>query len=947
SWEDESWEEESWHDEVIKTPVGELSAEAEIAPQPQQPDRESEVQSGTVSSANNDRAAGTFVSQGASLFNESVLIGEYGIFTIDASGNWLYQLDHVVALQLESHDRVNDDFTLRSEGDSHHTVNITVEGAEMEESVAVVAVDKVEVESTLEAPSSLLDGISGVVGGVIQTLNPIKLVDSLLGRDRRESQSIAEEELPMRGNFTALSTVDGDPDPAPEPGEISGVEQESSADEVAVDPERGQPVTEPSPRTEQVSHFGEVLVGKVFEDGIGKVHGTLVAHGAVPIKEAVLEGEYGTFLVDQQGNWDFLLDHSRVQYLDVGDQLDEVFPVVSGYSEPHNVTITIYGSEDIPLLSGNQGTVQEDRQGTAEGVVLVTDVDEGDNPAIVPMSTAGVYGSLTLDEIGGWRYQLDHSAVQNLDEGERVTDSIPLALNDGSHHAIMVTIEGTEDEVMVGGTFVGEVTEDGRGSVGGLLRIMDVDYGDTPVFEAGSFSSSYGTLDLDEEGYWRYELNHASVQALKQGEQERDTILMTATDDTQKEIVITIYGTDDLEGKEGEAAAPQFTLEDIVSSVVRGHPEVVQAREVLNATEQMVAYAAGGFLPTLELNANSGQELGEPKEKMELKLTQSLFSGFSTRNEVDKAKADYESSRSQLDTVENGVAFRTVNAYMNLLRTRALLTLEQDHLDAHKRVYQQVELRYIQGVGNPSDLSQVEAMLSNAEATIINAETEYADAVSRYEALADEVPDNIVPPTLDLEMPDSLDQALEFAQIQNPDLRNRRMGIDQAQATLELSKSSFLPSVSFEVVGNWDRKGGTPGKEKDLSAMLRMNYLLFNGNRDRSTRQESAYRVNAAVEALGAAARAVKEQISIAWHAYEKQRKLVPFLTDKAVANRKTLSTYKKQYTVQKSTLIDILGAETAKLGSESMLLSAENDLFMAQFSILQSIGVLDRYFGF
>ena len=57
-------------------------------------------------------------------------------------------------------------------------------------------------------------------------------------------------------------------------------------------------------------------------------------------------------------------------------------------------------------------------------------------------------------------------------------------------------------------------------------------------------------------------------------------------------------------------------------------------------------------------------------------------------------------------------------------------------------------------------------------------------------------------------------------------------------------------------------------------------------------RQESAFRINAAKEAFDAAVRVVKEELSIAWHAYERQRKLVPFLSDKAVANRKTRETY-------------------------------------------------------
>ncbi|MBT3719545.1 MAG: TolC family protein, partial [Gammaproteobacteria bacterium] len=163
----------------------------------------------------------------------------------------------------------------------------------------------------------------------------------------------------------------------------------------------------------------------------------------------------------------------------------------------------------------------------------------------------------------------------------------------------------------------------------------------------------------------------------------------------------------------------------------------------------------------------------------------------------------------------------------------------------------------------------------------------------------------------------------------------------------EITKSPFLPTLNMEVVGNYDRKGGTVGQEKDISAMLKMSYMLYNGNRDQSMRQESAFRINAAKEAFDAAVRVVKEELSIAWHAYERQRKLVPFLSDKAVANRKTRETYEKQYKLNQSTLLEILGAETEMLGSDTLLLNAENDLFMSKFRVLQTMGLLDKIFGY
>ncbi|MGZ7294632.1 VCBS domain-containing protein, partial [Streptococcus pyogenes] len=95
------------------------------------------------------------------------------------------------------------------------------------------------------------------------------------------------------------------------------------------------------------------------------------------------------------------------------------------------------------------------------------------------------YGSLELVD-GSWTYTLDQSAVQNLDAGDQVTDTITLTASDGTQQAIVITITGSEDAPEVSGEFVGSVTEGNVGDAAmtatGTIAINDVDDGDNPTF---------------------------------------------------------------------------------------------------------------------------------------------------------------------------------------------------------------------------------------------------------------------------------------------------------------------------------------------------------------------------------------------------------------------------------------------------------------------------------
>ncbi|WP_232112177.1 VCBS domain-containing protein, partial [Salinivibrio proteolyticus] len=131
---------------------------------------------------------------------------------------------------------------------------------------------------------------------------------------------------------------------------------------------------------------------------------------------------------------------------------------------------------------------------TATGTIAISDVDGDDNPTFADVTQAGTYGSLELVD-GAWTYTLDQSAVQDLDAGDEVTDTITLTASDGTQQAIVITITGSEDAPEVTGSFVGSVTEGNEGdapvTATGTIAISDVDGDDNPTFADVTQAGNY------------------------------------------------------------------------------------------------------------------------------------------------------------------------------------------------------------------------------------------------------------------------------------------------------------------------------------------------------------------------------------------------------------------------------------------------------------------------
>ncbi len=165
-------------------------------------------------------------------------------------------------------------------------------------------------------------------------------------------------------------------------------------------------------------------------------------------------------------------------------------------------------------------------------------------------STASTYGSFAMSG-NTWTYTLDNAnaTVQALDVTESITDSYTFNATDGSSQIVTVTIHGTEDAAVIGGTIIGDVTEDGILTASDTLTITDVDTSDNPVSYndvASIAASTYGNFAMSGNT-WTYTLDNANttVQALDIGQTLNDTITFLASDGSSRIVTITINGAED------------------------------------------------------------------------------------------------------------------------------------------------------------------------------------------------------------------------------------------------------------------------------------------------------------------------------------------------------------------------------------------------------------------
>ncbi|MEH2500249.1 VCBS repeat-containing protein [Bradyrhizobium sp. AZCC 1678] len=482
--------------------------------------------------------------------------GQYGDLTLNTDGSWSYALDNDAAQGLKAGETVQEIFTVKatdSEGASvTQQVTVTVTGTNDVPVISGSATSAVAEDGTLTAQGALTTTDADV--GDTATW-------SVVGNDTGQYG-----ELTLNADGSWSYALDNDAAQGLKAGktahEIFTVKATDSAGA-----EVTQQVTVTVTGTNDVPVISGTATSTVAEDG------TLTAQGALTASDADVgdtvtwsvvndgRGTYGDITVDQDGHWSYVLDNDSAQGLRDGQNAQEIFTVKvtdsSGATSEHQVTVTVAGTNDAPVISGSfTGEVTEDQDLTASGRLSVTDPDIGDTATwSIGDEGQGTYGHLTLDQDGHWSYVLDKDSAQGLHDGQNAQDVFTVKVTDSdgavSEHQITMTVTGTNDAPVISGAFTGETQEDVTLVTSGDLVAKDVDVGDTVTWSVdGSATSDYGSLTVDpESGHWVYTLNNDAAQSLQPGQVVHDSFTVQATDQsgatTTQVVTVNVTGTAD------------------------------------------------------------------------------------------------------------------------------------------------------------------------------------------------------------------------------------------------------------------------------------------------------------------------------------------------------------------------------------------------------------------
>ena len=326
-------------------------------------------------------------------------------------------------------------------------------------------------------------------------------------------------------------------------------------------------------------------------------------------------------------------------------------------------------------------------------------------------------------------------------------------------------------------------------------------------------------------------------------------------------------------------------------------------------------------------------------------LSYPLFNGGSVRNNVRAAQTRVEAGRATLRAVEGDVFTNAVSAYMDVIRDRAIVELNQNNVKVLQTNLEATRDRFQIGDLTRTDVAQSEARLQLGVAQLATAQGQEAASEATYRQVIGNPAGVLAPPPPLPPLPSTADEAVRIGLANNPDLVAISRQEVAAGYDVNVARASRLPTLNAQagadfaanIAGNSPPGFSSTGTQTSVG--LGASIPIFQGGLPAARIRQAQAQQGQLREQVVGTERAVVQASRAAFANYQAAQEAIQAQTVAVQANELALEGNRAEQTVGTRTIIEVLNAEQELLNSQVALVTAKRDAYVAGFQLLNAMG--------
>ena len=374
-------------------------------------------------------------------------------------------------------------------------------------------------------------------------------------------------------------------------------------------------------------------------------------------------------------------------------------------------------------------------------------------------------------------------------------------------------------------------------------------------------------------------------------------------------------------------------------------------RAGVRVTDESVAIAKSGMRPRVEATASAGYTNNDGLDirtgQFGISLTQPIFDGFQTRNNVQAAESGVRAANEALRNQELDILFNAASAYMDVIRDRQIAALRAQNLQFLEEQVRSSRSRFEVGEGTRTDVAQAEANRQAALAQLSAARASVSSQAAIYQQIIGDKPGELkMANPLVKFLPKSMESAISIGLSEHPVIIARQHQIDAASFKVKSSEGAFLPQVTGSAGLSHNYTNSTPGLSSDGSSDqatvgLKLTVPIYQGGLASATVRQNKESLGQARIYLDVARDQVRAAVVSAWTQYQAARESLVANREVVQAAQLALNGVIEERNVGQRTTLDVLNAQADVITAKINVVSAERDIVVASYAILSAMGRL------
>ena len=355
---------------------------------------------------------------------------------------------------------------------------------------------------------------------------------------------------------------------------------------------------------------------------------------------------------------------------------------------------------------------------------------------------------------------------------------------------------------------------------------------------------------------------------------------------------------------------------------------------------EVVSSAMAGVLPRVlyEFKVHNSGALQENSSSA-VTLSQTLFNG-TTMFRLDKARYQYAAQELAFALEKQKTLLKAINVYMEAMSAYEVNRLNESNLKVMMEQLESANKRFAVGEISRTDLAKAEAKFAEAKTDAISARGKLKTVEANYTRIVGEPPVDLKYPKKKLQIPSTLQEALDIAQRNNLSLllsRNMYQA-SKRDAAMAVAKR-FLPSLTIAASARTSPGGSFDRMSHRFDLTLSLPIFdsgvlgLMDIDKANKTRQHHMY-------SLHEAAREVEESVINAWEELQTAESFLKSAREAVKYNEVVCDAITQEASLNLKTTLDVLKIEQELLKAKVKLVNAKSKVIVNQYRLLALTGL-------